>query len=453
MDKFNFIRLINAYLDGSASDADKALLEAYYARLGAEDFPALTTAQEDALEEMMYSEIIAQRNASKPSKPGIRLWPRIASKAGMWKAAAAVAAIMLGTWLYVNEIASSRKASRNDEMVMNDIKPGRNTATLTLANGKTITLSDAKSGVIIDASKLRYNDGSKIDDSPRSAPRNDGEAKTFAVSTPRGGTYQVTLPDGTKAWLNAASSIRFPSSFAGVKQRHIEITGEVYLEVAKMMIKDGGSRNKERRMPFIVESKRQEVTVLGTHFNINAYPDETSTKTTLLEGSVRVSSLRGRTEASRGNLPGRGPSTTQSQKNSEIGFSVNASRAREGLGMARSASRNDEQGVAGTTILKPGQQSAVTGDKRINVKEVSTEEIVSWKNGYFRFNDDTIEEVMRKLARWYDIDVRYEGKRSAELFNGTISRNNNISVILKALNSTNTMQFKVEGRRIIIRQD
>jgi transmembrane sensor len=413
MTREEYYILADKIVSGAATEQDVALYNAWFNQYQAsyDIWKNLPAEQRQEMLEETKTTIDNYLGVSVAPRRA-KLWPRIAV------AAAAVAAIILGTWLYVNEIASSQKAPRNDGVVMNDIAPGKNTATLTLANGKTINLSDAKTGVTIDASTLTYNDGTSVTSSSRGTEGTLGHADSrdpsavgmTRVATPRGGTYQVTLPDGTRVWLNADSKIEFPSQFNGA-QRKIILAGEAYFEV---------SHNKSK--PFVVQTDKQEVTVLGTHFNINSYADEGSTKTTLLEGSVSVSSLlsssslRGRTEESRGNLPGRGPSTTQRE----------------------------------ATILKPNQQSILT-DNRIKVETVDPADALAWKSGLFVFNNEELESVMRKISRWYNVDVQYaKGANTSEVFAGSINRFENVSRILEMLEKAGDVKFKIEGRTIIV---
>jgi transmembrane sensor len=356
------------YRDGKASAEDVALLESWYL-----DYEHTGRAE---LNEEEYQErlLIVGRNLPLMRKT-TKLWPRIAAVSPAWKIAAAVAAITLGTWLYVNEIASSRNASRNDEMVMNDIAPGKNTATLTLANGKIINLDTNKTGIQVGG-RLAYNDKSEI----ASVPRNDEEVKSFAVTTPRGGTYQVVLPDGTEVWLNADSKIRFPSQFTGAK-RQIFLEGEAYFQVAK-----------DKAHPFIVQSKGQEVTVLGTHFNINAYEDEMAVRTTLLEGRVDVNG----------------------------------------------------------TILSPNQQ-AINAGSNIQVKAIDPASAIDWKNGEFVSENENLASIMRKVSRWYNVEVVYASEElKKRTFDGSLSRYDNVSRILKAIEFAGAVKFKVEGRMITV---
>jgi len=302
------------------------------------------------------------------------------------KRIAAAASILLfvsiGLYFYLH---TKNNTIENIRFVQNDIAPGSNKAILTLADGKQIILNDAHNGQLANESNTLIN---KTADG-HVAYKNAAEGKTAMVyntlSTPRGGQYTLTLADGTRVLLNAASSITYPTSFLG-NDRKVILTGEAYFEVAHNAAK-----------PFRVTSQGQTVEVLGTHFNINAYSDESYIRTTLIEGSVKVSS-------------------GSSQE-----------------------------------IIKPGQQ-AVLMQQSLKVNNADIEETIAWTNGYFRFNDAKIESVMRIISRWYDIDVAYEGKVTDEGFYGKISRYKNISQVLKMLEKTKTVHFKIEGRRVTLMQ-
>lgn len=203
------------------------------------------------------------------------------------------------------------------------------------------------------------------------------------VSTPKAGEYEITLPDGTKIWLNSVSSITFPTAFTG-NERRVSITGEVYFEVAK-------NKNK----PFIVETRGQNVTVLGTHFNINAYDDENTIKTTLLEGSIKLS--------------------------------------------AHSNSK----------ILTPGQQAEVTNNRITIINNSDTEAAVAWKNGYFVFDNTDLPTLMRQLSRWYDVNTVYNGNAGNHEFVGQIKRSVKLSSVLKILEASG-VHFKIEGENLYI---
>lgn len=264
------------------------------------------------------------------------------------------------------------------------VKPGSKKATLTLSDGTVINLDDVQNGVISEQGNVTVGktaDGKLIYQVKPGA----GQALVYnTISTPRGGEYQVVLPDGTHVWLNAASTLRFPSVFSGA-ERMVELTGEAYFEVAK---------NKKK--PFRVSANNMGIEVLGTHFNVNAYDDETQIKTTLLEGAVRLSA------------------------------------------------GNNHQ------MLKPGQQARLGKTSEFSIAEVNVEEAIAWKKGYFIFDNENIESIMRKVSRWYDVDISYQGKVDQGRYGGTVSRFDRVEGVLKSLELTGSVHFRMEGRRIIV---
>lgn len=274
-------------------------------------------------------------------------------------------------------------------IIKNDIPPGKNTATLTLENGKKIVLSAANNGQLASEAGITIT---KTADGQLIYSVKDGQTPTGihinTLSTARGETYRLRLPDESEVWLNSSSSIKFPASFASAKLREVEITGEAYFQIAK-----------DKLHPFIVKTNLQEVQVLGTHFNVNSYPDHHKAVTTLVEGSVRISN--------------------QLQQ---------------------------------TKTIKPGEQSTVQDGQNIAIAPANIKNVLAWKNGYFRFRNEPIEDVMAKIMRWYDIEVVYIGKGSGELFNGNISLHKNISEVLNMLSYSNDVKFKVEGRRVTVIQ-
>ncbi len=308
-----------------------------------------------------------------------------------WVAAAAFL-ILSASGLYLIFNPFSKTIPTQAERFKNDIVPGTNKATLTLAGGKTLFLDSLQAGSIakqentaiikMDEGELVYNDSASL----------GFEMNTLTI--PRGGQYQLTLSDGTKVWLNAASSITFPSAFIG-KERRVDIKGECYFEVAKNLQK-----------PFIVNiAGKAEIKVLGTHFNINAYEDEAVIKTTLLEGSVSVSSLSNVSEENAAYLDSR--------------------------------------------ILAPGEQASQNQGGELTVAKVDTESIVAWKDGLISCKDASIQDIMREIERWYDVEVEYEGKVPERIFTGEISRNMNLSEVLRILEFSNIL-FRIEGRKIIV---
>lgn len=375
--------LLEKYHRRETSAEENALLETWYLGEVERLLPVEEEIDYEGKEREMWLKI---KPVKKATEKNVRLWPRIAI-------AAAVTAITLSVWLYTSNKQSMKKEEK-DIAGKSDAAPGKNTATLTLANGKTIQLSDAKSGVIV-SNELKYNDGTALERSNAQLAENMGEAErkinTLAISTPRGGTYQVVLPDGTKVWLNAASVLKFPASFSGTANRTVELTGEAYFEVFK-----------NERQPFVVLADGQQVKVLGTHFNINAYKDESSIKTTLLEGSVQVNTV--------------GSTDVQTK----------------------------------SVRLRPGQQS-VLNTSLIKVNPVNTDEVVAWKDGQFIFNEESLSDIMRQLERWYNIKVDYSSLPDTR-YDGAISRNVKLSKVLQMLELTGNLKLKIEKDMIKVYQ-
>ena len=303
-------------------------------------------------------------------------------------AAAAVILITLGAaaFLYLKNTSETTLAKTDNKQLINDVAPGGNKAVLTLADGSEIILDNAQNGALsqqgntkilkLDAGQLSYTtDGTKT----------NGEVLYNTIATPRGGQYQIILPDGSTVWLNAASSLRFPTAFVG-KQRTVELTGEAYFEVTK-----------KTSMPFNVKVNDMDVQVLGTHFNVMAYTEEDAVRTTLLEGTVKVT------------------------KGAAVG------------------------------LLKPGQQAKLNKTAgNIKISEADVEEVMAWKNGLFLFNNEGIKTIMRQISRWYDVDISFEGNIPDKNFTGQISRNNNLSQVLKMLELTKEAHFKITGKKIAV---
>ncbi|TKC08977.1 FecR family protein [Pedobacter frigoris] len=385
-----FKELLKKYQNGKASEEEIAWLEAWYMQYQniEKQFPSQT--EIEVTQPLVWAGI-QQTIGTQIHK--VKLWPRIAA------VAAAVALIVLGVYFFN---APSSIVNRNSTIVnQNDIAPGKNGATITLANGKVIQLSDAKSGVVIGKNDLKYDDNTLViqSDSEGSGSlgtRDDkgvenGKAQALTAATARGQTYQFTLPDGTKVWLNADSKLEFPSNFVNSKARFVKLSGEGYFEVAK-----------DKAHPFIVTTDKQEVEVLGTHFNINAYKDESNIRTTLLEGSVRV----------------------------DLTGSVSDKSFR---------------------TLVPGQQSTLSDGGVIRIEQVDTEGAVAWKNGLFMFDAETLESIMMKVGRWYNVEVSYENEKvGKQVFSGSVSRFAKVSSVLSKLEKTGPVKFKIEGKKIIV---
>lgn len=310
-----------------------------------------------------------------------------------------------GQNLSKKELAQQTPSSSNTAVA---IMPGSNKAILTLADGSAIVLDSAQNGVLTEqgnAHVVKNSNGELVYKTVDNKPA--GAIAYNKLSTPRGGQFMLTLPDNSKVWLNAASSIKYPTVFAG-NERRVEITGEAYFEVAAAASPQSPSgEGGVVKTPFIVKiitpsGDGGEVQVLGTHFNINAYNDEGSIKTTLLEGKVKVSGS---------------------------------------LSMA-----GNQQPVT----LKPGEQALITSNHKLEITDdVDLNQVMAWKNGLFQFDDVTIQTVLNQVARWYDVEVVYERDVSKDRFKGKIYRNTDIAKLLNILELSGA-HFKIEGKRVIV---
>lgn len=339
-------------------------------------------------------DVIDQQEVEQPEKE-LHFWGYVRG------VAAAAILILIGAAGYYAWISKQENKFTEPQQAHNvNIAPGGNNAILTLADGSTIDLNSALDGEIAKQSGTQIN---KVSDGQllyaKQISKNDSKTKSEnmnLVRTPKAGQYQINLSDGTKVWLNSLSSIRFPASFSG-RSRRVEITGEAYFEVASSKI-DG------KKIPFSVVCNNQIIEVLGTHFNINSYKDEDAVKTTLLEGSVEVSTI--------------------------------------------AASNGKPES---TVKLKPGQQSIVklSGTASpIKVEKADTESAIAWKEGYFKFKDTDIQEVMKQISRWYDLDVVYIGQLPKDQFTGYISKKVNISNVLNILEEGGGVKFAVNQKKV-----
>ncbi len=342
---------------------------------------------ESDLRDTMWQAIRYQTTAADHHRSKISWMAVVKQVPVLWKrmavAASVLAVLAMGYGLFYN---NKKDPGAAKILAVKDFAPGGDRAVLTLADGSAIMLDSAHNGTLSQQGNtrvLKLNNGELAYHSSGEKP---GEIHYNTIATPNGGQYQVILADGTKVWLNAASSLHFPTSFAG-KERRVEITGEAYFEVAH-----------NAAMPFIVKNGDAEVRVLGTHFNINAYNDESAVKVTLLEGQVNVTQL-------------------------------NAHRSQ---------------------LLSPGQQASmhVNSDIKVN-SDVDMEAVMAWKNGLFNFTYADIKTIMRQVGRWYDIEVSYEGNLPEREFSGKISRNTNASNVLKILEQSN-IHFRMENKKIIV---
>lgn len=384
IDKYTLLKLIDKYLSGKASHSEQLLVEEYYDRMSKEDESTsnLYPETEAALKEDIHQNILQGIHQPNTVRR-LRLW-----HSSFFRAAAAIFIVAIAVSLY---FFYPEKYDENhpthETIVQNDIAPGSNRALLKLADGREINLDDANIGQIAEAPGVKImkaSDGQLIYELSDNGQSTDSNSLN-TISTPRSGQYQVILPDGTKVWLNSESSISYPSRFSKV-ERYVEITGEVYFEVAP-----------EKQRPFFVKSTHQKIEVLGTHFNISAYSDEENTSTTLLEGSVKVYT-----------------------------------------------------NTAETAVLKPNQQAVLNSSNKLAINNVQAEDTMAWKNGRFVFNDTDIQSVMRIVSRWYDVEIEYRNGVPNKTVGGDISKFENISQLLEVLEATGGIHFKREGRRIIV---
>ncbi|MBB2150780.1 FecR family protein [Pedobacter gandavensis] len=384
MAKLDAKELLIKYLSGECTEEEQALLAQWHLDSTAEMEGQMTglelTDQErsDDLDEIWGRlQLAEEKSAPEVRKPSrVVLWPSIAAAAGI------AVALTAGILFYNAKSAKENKSILAKSAIQLPLPAGGNNAVLTLNDGTQISLSDAKKGTLVNESGIsisKTKEGQLV-----YHLSNVNKPNSYnTISTPNGGQYQVVLPDGTKVWLNAASSLRFPLTFDHLTERKVELKGEAYFEVAKQLNKEKGER-----VPFIVLTDKQQVEVLGTHFDINAYSDEPTVKTTLMEGSVKVA------------------------------------------------------GQKSSLLLKPGEQATVSNDK-FSLSKVNTEEVIGWKDGYFRFNKTDLKTIMRQASRWYNVDVVYEGSIPPELFTGEVSRQVDANAFLEMLKFMN-VKFKIE---------
>lgn len=307
---------------------------------------------------------------------------RVPFRRKAWNYAAAAAILLAFVAGYFLLTTPKRQPLIAEQPVNKDVPAGRQGAILTLSNGRQIVLDSAANGVLTrDAGVQVIRKGGEL-----SYGGNTDEVLYNEVVTPRGRKWQLTLSDGTKVWLNAASSVRYPLSFVG-RERLVEVSGETYFEVAP---------DKERPFRINVAGKGS-IEVLGTHFDVNAYDDEDAIKTTLLEGRVKM--IRG----------------------------------------------------TNSRLLNPGQQALLdNGTEEIKITDdVNIDEVMAWRNGRFIFSDMDLKSIMRQLARWYDVEVVYEGKIPGIRVGGIIHNDVNLSTVMEFLGE-NGVHYKTEGKKIFI---
>lgn len=321
---------------------------------------------------------------------------------------AAAALVLIAVAIAVYFIPDQQQPAR-------DIDPGSNRATLTLADGRKVELSTEQEVIIIGDGGITYSDGTGVlgpevgksesqEDRPSGSEKRGLTTQYSVLSTPKGGTYQIVLPDGSKVWLNAASTLRYPVRFSD-DTRTVEIEGEAYFSVNSRQSSVAG------KSPFIVKTRGQETVVLGTEFSISAYPDQV-VKTTLASGAVKVTALQGSTAD-------QSPVTNHQ-----------------------------------SLILAPGEQSTLHKDGRLRKEKTDVSSDIAWKNNDFIFNNTPLTDIMYQLERWYDVEVMDIHNLPDKRFYGQMSRSVQLSQVLEMIRETSKISFTIEeGRRLRLKKD
>ncbi|MEC3879154.1 FecR family protein [Parapedobacter sp. 10938] len=370
--------LLARYLAGSCSDAERAWVEAWYGRFNHD----VEDGQDHPFPDHEIREDLAaiQTGLPVPAKKSHRF------RRWLPYAAAVLALAIVSAWFIADNqhIGQSGPDYKASQMLTQDIEPGGHRATLTLADGRTVDLRSDQTGVVLK-DDMTYLDGTAV----LSQEIHENKSNYVALTTPKGGTYCVTLPDGTVVWLNAASHLEYREDTIA-HLRLVKLDGEAFFEV-----------KSDKHRPFKVQTKGQEVEVLGTSFNINSYSDEPAIRTTLAEGSLKV---------------------------------------------------RDESGLQ-AVVLKPGQQATLGPANRLEVHEVLVDDVVAWKSGMFSFNNTDIEAVMRQLSRWYDVAVEFEGDIPKINLWGEVYRDVNASealAILQFFGLKYSVEQQADTKRIVI---
>ncbi|WP_291909038.1 FecR domain-containing protein [Chitinophaga sp. CB10] len=381
-------QLIDKYLDGTITpQEEQQLMDWYEAENNTTVEWQSTAINEEEEVRLRMLQHIQQQIAPPGLSPvgGNRRW--------YYAAAAAVFLLILAgaAWLYYPALQRPHTAVKQLAVASNTIVRGSNKAILTLGNGQQVVLEEVDNGTISQQGNATVN---KADSGSLQYLAGQGAANGAIVyntlHTPYGGQFKVTLPDGTRVWMNAGSTLHYPTAFPS-GDRTVSLSGEAYFEVAP-----------DANKPFFVSVRDtagmpMTISVLGTHFNVNAYPDEAQHKVTLLEGSVKVN-----------------------------------------------CSNSD-------ALLVPGKVAIVnktTG--RIRTKTTDTEAAIAWKNGNFFFDNESLESIMRQISRWYNVDIRYQADVSGKALAGSLPRSKDVTEVLSMLELTKTVHFKIEGRRIIV---
>jgi ferric-dicitrate binding protein FerR (iron transport regulator) len=386
--------ILKKHLEGELTEAEQQQLQQWlkqsaanqslFDKINHPDYLPVQLEKMEAFDEDRVWQRIERAAALAPVKQ-MPLWRRSMS----W--AATILLLILagaGYWIVTQKNDKPTIAQTQHKTLDKQVLPGKEGAILTLADGRQVLLDSVKQGMLatqhstklmVQDGRLVYKDGTPYDESAAIPVSN-------TITTTKGRYYQLILPDGSGVWLNAASSITYPVAFTG-SSREVSITGEVYFEVAK-----------DKSRPFRVTANEVQVEVLGTHFNINGYTNESNTSITLLEGSVKVSGNKAKYQP---------------------------------------------------LILAPGQQARIGGQGLELVPKANIDEVMAWKNGTFSYQDADIQTVMRQMERWYDIEVKFEGRIPADRFTGKVPRSANLSQVLRILKLSD-VNIRMDGKTLTI---
>lgn len=380
MDRKQAEELYKRYREGRVTPEEAALIEDAYLRLSQKK--ELPPFDEAYIKKSMWNVIQRRRLRGRRT-----LWLRITA------AASVILSFIWGLYFY----GGNGSEGTWHTIPATEVGSGENKATLTLADGTVVDLSTEQTGIVIEGSQVTYENGGTLHIAKAEGTRNS-DNPYMLLSTPKGGQYQITLSDGTKVWLNANSSLRYPEQFKSDK-REVVLQGEAFFKVKSQAVAD-------KLVPFQVRSAEQVVEVLGTEFNISAYPDDAIVRTSLVAGSVRVSSHRNQPAVSK--------------------------------------------------LLRPGQQSLLS-DEGFTISDVDVEEVTAWTQGYFKFSG-TLEDILRQVSRWYEVDIQFrESSLKQQRIYGYVNRNTPLSEVLHILEAGSDARFVVEAvsgniqeRRVVV---
>jgi transmembrane sensor len=382
MKEEEFRELLTRYGNGEATEQERAMLESRYLHWNEKDKPLHTDELLNEVDTEMWAVL---KDRLELGEANLSSWR------GLWLRVAAAAAVLLviGAGLFY---IGQKKVEYEVLTAKRDIGPGKQGATLTLANGTRIKLNSTGNGELAKEAGIAIRksaDGQLIYELLTQNHDAGGVGNRInTLSTAKGETYRLSLPDGSLVWLNAASSLTYAANLSGGQgKRKVKLDGEAYFEIAK-----------DKSHPFVVESRGQEIEVLGTHFNVNTYAYEAGVRTTLLEGSVQITPL---------------------------------------------------QDPAKKVVLKPGEQALAT-KQFLKILPVDVEAATAWKNGNFFFKEEKLESILYKLAYWYDIEIVYVGKKPKMVMTGIIKRDTKLSTVLRLIEISGKVSFRIEGRKVFV---